>query len=100
MIPLTSTLTTITAIIVAYGIVKYGLMAPVSFSIRRKIIAGFLVVVLFVSTIGIFSSIQSQDLMQRNIGEGSRLLARESMGKVDTAIYHRIEDFLHLLDFP
>lgn len=92
MIPLTSTLTTFTAVIVAYGIVKHELMAQISFNIRRKIIAGFLIVVMLVSTIGFFSIAQSQEFLQRSIGEGSRLLARESMDKISSVISHRIEE--------
>jgi HAMP domain-containing protein len=92
MIPLTSTLTTFTAVIVAYGMVKHELMASLSFNIRRKIIAGFLIVVMLVSTIGFFSIAQSQEFLQRSIGEGSRLLARESIDKIDSVIYHRIEE--------
>ena len=92
MIPLTSTLTTFTAAAVAYGIVKYELMTPVSFNIRRKIIAGFLIVVILVSTIGFFSITQSREVLQKNIGEESKLLARELMNNIDTFIYHRIEE--------
>jgi len=92
MIPLTSTLTTFTTVAVAYGIVKYRLMTPASLNIRRKIIAGFLIVIMLVSTIGFFSIAQSQEFLQRSIGEGSRLLARESMDKISRVIHHRIED--------
>jgi len=92
MIPLTSTLTTFTTIAVAYGMVKYRLMTPASLNIRRKIIAGFLIVIMLVSTIGFFSIAQSQELMKRSIGEGSRLLARETMDKINSIIKHRIEE--------
>ena len=92
MIPLTSTLTTFTTVAVAYGIVKYRLMTPASLNIRRKIIAGFLIVIMLVSTIGFFSIAQSQEFLQSSIGEGSRLLARESMDKISRVIHHRIED--------
>ena len=92
MIPLTSTLTTFTTVAVAYGMVKYRLMTPASLNIRRKIIAGFLIVIMLVSTIGVFSIAQSQDFMKRSIGEGSRLLAREAMDKIDSVINHRIEE--------
>jgi len=92
MIPLTSTLTTITAFAVAYGIIKYGLMNPISLTIRRKIIAGFLMVIILVSTIGFFSIAQSQEFLHKSIGEGSRLLARESMSKISSVVSHRIEE--------
>ena len=92
MIPLTSTLTTFTAVTVAYGIVKYGLMNPISLTIRRKIIAGFIIVIILVSTTGFFSIAQSQEFLHKSIGEGSRLLARESMDKISSVISHRIEE--------
>ena len=41
IIPLSTTLTTITAVIIAYTIMKYRLMTPLSFSIKRKLIAIF-----------------------------------------------------------
>ena len=50
IIPLSTTLTTSTAVIIAYAITKYGLMTPLSFSIKRKLIAIFLVLLISIST--------------------------------------------------
>jgi len=44
LIPLSTTLTTVMVLIIAYAIIKYRLMTPLVFSIQRKLIAGFLIV--------------------------------------------------------
>jgi len=93
MIPLTSILTTVTAIIIAYAIVRHKLMATGSFSIYRKLVASFLIIVILVLSVGFFSVGYSRELLEKNIGEGSLLLAYETMSEVDGTIYNRVEEF-------
>ena len=99
LMPLSTTLTTIMSIIIACVIVRYNLMTPFSFGIERKMTASFLIIVILVSAIGLFSITQSQSLLYDNIGGGSTLLASETMDKIDKIIERRIEEFqVHTLD--
>ncbi|MCD6590865.1 MAG: HAMP domain-containing protein [Candidatus Aenigmarchaeota archaeon] len=52
IMPLTSSLSTLTALIIAYTIIKHKLMTPISFSIQRKMIMSFLVVAVLMGFIG------------------------------------------------
>jgi signal transduction histidine kinase len=54
IIPLTTILMTFTAFIYAYSIVKYGLMQPMSFSIRKKISVVFLSIFIIMSLVMLF----------------------------------------------
>ena len=91
LFPLSTTSTTITSIIVAYSIYKYNLMTPMLFSIQRKIIAGFLVVIL-ISIISIFFiTFQSRDALQKSFGENSTIFVNEAMDSIDRIIYYRFE---------
>lgn len=66
MIPLSTAFMTISAAIIAYTMVKYGLMAPVSFSIQRKLA----VVMLSVSLItGLIMLIMADTASKANIEE-------------------------------
>ncbi|MEM5871246.1 MAG: ATP-binding protein [Candidatus Aenigmatarchaeota archaeon] len=49
---LTSTFSTFTSIGIAYNIIKYKLMTPIIFSIRKKMFAAFLITLFFISVIG------------------------------------------------
>jgi signal transduction histidine kinase len=91
--PLSTTLTTIMGIIIAFVIVKYKLMTPFSLGIQRKLTASFLTIVILVSAVGLFSIIQTESLLYENIGSGSTLLASETMNKIDRTINSRIEEF-------
>ena len=93
MIPLTSILTTVTSVIIAYAIVRHKLMALGSFSIYRKLFASFLIIIILVLNVGLFSVGYSRELLEENIGEGSLLLSYATMGEVDEAIYKKIEEF-------
>ena len=55
ILPLSTTLTTITSIIIAHAIFNYNLMMPVRFGIQRKLIAGFLLIILLSNTSGYWS---------------------------------------------
>ncbi|MCD4664430.1 MAG: hypothetical protein K8R68_04100, partial [Bacteroidales bacterium] len=93
MIPLTSILTTVTAIIIAYAIVRHKLMATGSFSIYRKLVASFLIISILVLNVGFFSVGYSRELLEKSVGEGSVSLAYETMSEVDGTIYNRVEEF-------
>jgi len=91
LFPLSTTSTTITAIIVAYSIYKYNLMAPMWLSIQRKLIAGFLVVILISAIFVFFITNQSRDALQKSIGENSATFVNEAMDSIDKTIYYRFE---------
>ena len=68
-IQLTTTLAIIPTIVIAYAIIKYRLMVPVSLSIRKKLISMFLVISLFVVIAGYVSLDASQKTLEKTIGE-------------------------------
>ncbi|MFH1683000.1 MAG: hypothetical protein ABIA37_04345, partial [Candidatus Woesearchaeota archaeon] len=57
------------------------------------LISGFLVIALLVGVVGYTSVTQSKKILQKEIGEGSVLLAQETVDKIDRNILHRIEEF-------
>jgi len=93
MIPLTSVLTTVTAIIIAYAIVKHKLMATGSFSIYRKLVGSFLIIIILVLSVGFFSAGQSRELLEKSIGEGSSLLVYDTMSEINRTVYGMVEEF-------
>jgi len=98
MIPLTSILTTITAIIIAYAIVRHKLMITGSFSIYRKLVASFLIIIVLILNVGFFSAVNNRELLQRNIGDESLLLVSRTMDEIDSLIYNRVESFQLQID--
>ncbi len=93
VLPLSTLFITISSVIVAYAIIKYGLLAPISFSIRKKLVAGFLIVSLLSGVVGYLSVSIAQEELQKEIGESSALLAQQIIDKIDRDIYGRIEEF-------
>ncbi len=91
IIPLSTSLTTVTAVILAYAILRYKMLGSMSFSIQRKIIAGFLVVIFILVALGFFIIIQSQEALQKSAGENSAMFVNEAMGFIDKTIYYRFE---------
>ncbi len=98
MIPLTSILTTITAIIIAYAIVRHKLMITGSFSIYRKLVASFLIIIILILNVGFFSAVNNRELLQRNIGDESLSLVSQTMDEIDSLIYNRVESFQLQID--
>jgi HAMP domain-containing protein len=98
IIPLTSTLTTFTALIIAYAVFKFKLLKPVRFSIQRKIIAGFLLVILISNVSGYFIISSSRSAFEETIGENSVLVVREGIDAVDRIIYRRFERWESYID--
>jgi hypothetical protein len=92
MIPMTSMLTTFTALIIAYAINKHKLVSKNFFSLYTKLVASFLVVVLLV-IIGAFSIVQSRDILEENIVDRSLLSVSTTMEKIDKSIEWRIREF-------
>ena len=92
VIPLSTLFITISAVIVAYTILKHRLMAPLSLNIQRKLVAGFLIITLLVGLVGYASITQSQETLERSIGESSTMLAQQTLDKIDRNIYNRMEE--------
>ncbi len=67
-------------------------MAMISFSIQRKLIAGYLVVAILVMAIGYISADRSQQVITTYIGENSVDIATEMLATIDKTIYHRVEE--------
>ena len=92
-IPLTTTLTTVTAIIIAYTILRHNLMLPLTFSIKTKLTTGILIIIFLFGIVGAFSVTQSREVLKTSIGETASVAAAEAMNKIDRTIYNRIEDW-------
>ncbi len=98
IIPMTSILTTFTALIIAYAILKHELMTTKFFSVYNKLVASFLIIVLLVVIIGVFSLIQSRESLEETIGESSIVTVNNAMEKIDATIINRIQDFQYQTD--
>ncbi len=93
IIPLTSILTTFSAFIISYAIIKHDLLSTKFFSVYNKLIASFIIVVLLSIIIGAFSIVQSRDMLESSIGEGTVISLNTIMEKIDNAIISKIENF-------
>ena len=98
IIPLTSILTTVTAITIAYAIVRHKLMITGSFSIYRKLVGSFLIIIVLILNVGFFSAVNNRELLERNIGEESLLFVSNTMDEIDNLIYNRVESFQLQID--
>ena len=58
--------------------------------ISQKLILGFLVVALLITSVGVISINTSQEALQESIGKGSVTLAHETLDKIDRTIYHKV----------
>jgi len=68
IVPLSTTLTTITAVFIAYAILKYGLMASLNFSIKRKLIAAFFTLIMFICIVSVFAvNTVSRDALENQL---------------------------------
>lgn len=87
--PLTSTLTAITAFMIAYTMMRYRLMAPISFSIKRKMVLSFLVVATLMGIIGysgIYALNQFDMSTSKILEEREPLLMRIGIMKSDLLV--------------
>jgi len=91
IIPLSTTLTTITAILIALAIIKFEFLTPMAFSIRRKSLVILFIITILIATSGFSQVIISREILKESIGEDSVLLAEQTLDKIDRNIYHRIE---------
>lgn len=91
--PLLTTSMTITSLIIRYSLYKYNLMIPVFFNIQKKVISGFLIVILISSTLGFFIIAESQETLKESIGESSKIFVDETLTAIDRIIYDRFESW-------
>jgi len=63
------------------------------FRIRNKLITVFLIFILFFGIIGYISLDISKSALEKEIGENSILLAKQTLDKIDRDIYNKIEEF-------
>ena len=89
--PLSTGVVSITAAIIAYTMVKYRLFYPVAFSIQKKLILSFLLVITPLIIVGFFFIGKNQEAIKTSIGEETAALAREKIDSIDKDIYTRIE---------
>ncbi|MCK5259759.1 MAG: hypothetical protein KAJ70_01735, partial [Candidatus Omnitrophica bacterium] len=64
--------------------------------IRQKLLLGSLGFALLVGMVGYISVYKSQESLEKSIGNGSTILAQETLDKIDRGIYLRIEEMLVL----
>ncbi|MBI4707192.1 MAG: HAMP domain-containing protein, partial [Candidatus Omnitrophica bacterium] len=62
-------------------------------TIPIKLTAGFLLIILLILTLGLYSMKVSEEALRKAVGKGSVFLAEEMMVKIDKDIYQRIELF-------
>ncbi len=62
-------------------------------NIKQKLIIAFTTLAYLVIAVAYFSTYASQKALQKSIGENSRVLAVETMDKVDRELAHTIEEF-------
>ncbi len=99
-IGITTTTTAIMVFIIAYAVFKYNLSIPKSFSIRKKLITGFLIISLLIGFVGYLSISITRDEFQKYIGEESISLGTQLLNKIDRNIYQRIEEFEYYCKLP
>ena len=99
ILPLSTTLTTITAIIISYTIFRYSLMIPVRFSIRRKLAAVFLLLVIItgLATIGI-TSFFSREMIEQQIHSHLDTSAQSKAYHVETFLNNEKNRVLQLAE--
>ena len=85
MIPLTSTLTIFSTVVIAYAVIKYKLMAPLSFNIQRKLTATILLLIIIISmvTISVVGN-SSRAIIEQQIYERLETTAQSRAHQVNT----------------
>jgi len=92
IMPMTSILTTFTALIIGYAILKHDLVHTKFFSVYNKLVASFLIIVLLAVVVGGLVTIQSRYILEESIGEGASIYAGQIMNQIDDTIVDRIEE--------
>jgi len=64
--------------------------------IRQKLLLGAAGFALLIGIVGYISVRKSQESLEKSIGNGSTILAQETLDKIDRGIYSRIEEMLLL----
>ncbi|TET90424.1 MAG: PAS domain S-box protein [Methanomassiliicoccales archaeon] len=85
MIPLTTTLTTIMGIIIAFTIIKHRLMSPISISLQKKLAVTFLAFVLTIgSAISITANMISREAVEQDIQSHLESVAQSRAAHIQT----------------
>lgn len=92
IVPLTSTLTTVTAVIIGFTVFKHSLLKPKSFSIQKKIVTMFFIL-LFCIIFFTLSSVAfvSNDVMEDTVQDELQAIAYSRADHVETLIKRDIE---------
>lgn len=93
VIPMTSILTTFTALIIGYAILKHELIKTKFFSIYNKLVASFIIILLLAMVVGGLAIIQSRYILEESIGEGASIYAGQILNQIDDTITDRIAEF-------
>lgn len=91
MFPVTSTLTAVMAIIIAFSVSRFRMFKANVFSIRKKLLVSFLVISLLSAVLGHVALTSSEDALFEEIGQNSVILANETMDKIDRVINDQLE---------
>lgn len=103
IIPLSTTLATIMAIVIAYSILKHQFISSIIVGVRKikfRIILSFIAIVLLIAIfVYFFVANMAEEVMKKTIGKSSVSLAQETMDKIDKTIYSRIEEWQLYMSF-
>jgi|GEM_PF-5716112 len=91
MFPLTSTLTAVMAIIIAFSISRFRMFKSNLFSIRKKLLVSFFIISLLSAVLGHAALTSSEDALYEEIGKSSVILADETLHKINRVINEQIE---------
>lgn len=92
ILPLSSTLTTITAVVIGFTVFKHKLLKPKSFGIQKKMVVMFFVL-LFISIFFTLSilSVVSTEIIEEEVSDELRAIAQSRANHVETLIHREIE---------
>ena len=92
-IPMTSTSSTITAVIIAYAMFKYKLMLNRRFNVGAKLVFGFAIVSITIAAFGYVAVESFKVVLTNKIGENSTILANKMIDTINLSINERLDDF-------
>ena len=90
MLPLTSSLTAVMALIIGVSISRFKMFKSTLFSIRKKLLVGFFVISLLSAVLGHTAISSSNDALFEVIGRSSVTLADETIDKIDRVIDNQL----------
>lgn len=90
IIPLTSTLTTFTALIIAFSVFRYDLLKPKSLSIKKKLVVTFFVLIFCLMFFTLTSvNIVAKDIMQDTVSNDLGAIAESRAAHVETFLFEQ-----------